>query len=268
LGVPVIMGIRPPWEIRWILLPVIPLIIYFWIGAVLNAIKPRNRRLKVLTERSTLLHIVLAINLFGFILTPFGADPSGRYFLPMLVPLTIIGALFILHLAERWRPLLWILPLMLAGYHLYGSVESVYLQKTGLTTQFDAVTRINHQYDQQLIQFLSAEQLHYGYSNYWVSYPLAFLSQEQLVYIPALPYHQDFRYTPRDHRYLPYEELVAGADKIAYITTNHAPLDNYLRQQFLESGLLWKEHKIGDYQIFYNLTRPIRPLEMNLGIQK
>ena len=104
-----------------------------------------------------------------------------------------------------------------------------------------------------------------GYTHYWVAYPLAFLSQERLIFVPHLPYHADFRYTRRDDRYQPYTALVAQAQKAAYITTRQPELQAYLREQFALIDVAWKEKQIGDYRIFYQLSRLVRPDEMGLG---
>ena len=135
----------------------------------------------------------------------------------------------------------------------------------GFTTQIDEVTQIDHQYDSDLIEFLRSEGEYRGYTNYWVSYPLAFLSDELLIYIPRLPYHQDLRYTSRDDRYPPYGRLLDEAMRIAYITTNNPELDDRLRSGLLDLGVSWKETKIGDYQIYYHLSRVIAPEEIGLG---
>jgi hypothetical protein len=79
-----------------------------------------------------------------------------------------------------------------------------------------------------------------------------------------LPYHLDFRYTERDNRYAPYNDMVAQSERVAYITTNHPPLDKRLRDGFTDLGISWKETQIGNYHVFYNLSRPVRPSEIEL----
>ena len=115
------------------------------------------------------------------------------------------------------------------------------------------------------MEFLRQEGEDRGYTNYWVSYPLAFLSREELIFVPRLPYHLDFRYTERDDRYEPYDDLVAESDHAAYITTNHPALDELLRSGFIQDGLTWQEIQIGDYHVFYDLSAPIRPNDIGLG---
>ena len=135
----------------------------------------------------------------------------------------------------------------------------------GITTQFYYVTILDHDYDMELINFLLEEEEYYGYSNYWVSYPIAFLSHEELIYVPRLPYHLDFRYTSRDSRIEDYEIIVAEAQKVTYITTNNPDLDIYLQEQFTQAGIAWDYREIGNYHVFYHLSGVIRPDEIGLG---
>jgi hypothetical protein len=134
-----------------------------------------------------------------------------------------------------------------------------------MTTQFDEITQIDHRYDDDLIDFLRSVGEKEGYSNYWVAYPLAFVSGEEMIFLPQLPYHEDFRYTSRDDRYSQYHSVVDNAERVAYITTNHPELDNYLRDGFSTNKIHWQEKKVGDYQVFYNLSRRIVPIELGLG---
>ncbi len=134
-----------------------------------------------------------------------------------------------------------------------------------MTTQIDAVTQIDHSYDQELIGFLRSQGEEFGYTNYWVAYPIAFLSNEDLVYIPRLPYHPDLRYTSRDDRYEPYQQSVAEAAQAAYITTNNPLLDDQLRTEFSRLGVEWYEKVIGDYQVYYGLSEKVEPAQIGLG---
>ena len=85
------------------------------------------------------------------------------------------------------------------------------------------------------------------------------------MYIPRLPYHLDFRYTDRDDRYPKYDEMVAKSERAAYITTNQPELNEYLRKQFADFEMDWKENQIGDYTVFYDLTKHLQPEVIGLG---
>jgi len=60
--------------------------------------------------------------------------------------------------------------------------------------------------------------------------------------------------------------MVSTAGEVCYITTNHRALDNYLRLQFSDRDLTWKEKRIGDYLVYYDLSNLIHPQDIGLGI--
>jgi len=60
--------------------------------------------------------------------------------------------------------------------------------------------------------------------------------------------------------------MVGSAEEVGYITTNHSALDNYLRQQFDDRDLTWKEKKIGDYLVYYDFSNLIHPQDIGLGM--
>jgi 4-amino-4-deoxy-L-arabinose transferase-like glycosyltransferase len=266
LGSTVIFGMRPPWEVRWLCLPLLPFALIFWVAVILYSVR-RLREKDDPCKSSKMLITAMALTLIAaFVLTPFGADPSGRYFLPIAVVLSLFGAEMILDLVAKWGKWAWGLVGLVLAFNLWGTIQSALNYPPGLTTQFDPVAQIDHSYDQELMRFLEREGEYRGYTNYWVGYPLAFKSNEELIFVPRLPYHQDFRYTERDDRYAPYDQMVGASERLAYITTNHVTLDDYLRASFEKRGITWKEHDIGDYHIFYDLSRPVTPMEIDLGV--
>ncbi len=117
------------------------------------------------------------------------------------------------------------------------------------------------------MEFLDENSLTRGYTTYWISYPLAFLSNEEMVFVPKLPYHDDFRYTSRDDRYPSYDEWVSNAEQVAFITANQPWLDNYLRGQFDQQSIQYHEMKIGDFTVFFRLSRTISPEEIGIADQ-
>ncbi len=259
-----VFGVRPPWAVRWLGLPLLPLALAFWTGVVVYLLT-RLRTSASYRRGATLLIGVMITLALSFIFTSFGADPSGRYFLPLIVPLALFAAEALLELSVRYgRGVLGLAALVLV-YNFWGTVQSARAYPPGITTQFDAVAQVDHRYMPELMAFLAEHGETRGYTNYWVAYPLAFLSQEKLVFVPRLPYHQDFRYTPRDDRYPPYGELVAASERVAYITTNHPALDARLREGFRSLGVDFSEKQIGDYHVFYGLSRVVRPEELGVG---
>ena len=262
-GSTVILGLRPPWTVRWLMLPLLPFLLVFWFAVLINSFNTKASQ-KEQTEL-WMIRLIGIVLLIGFILTPYGADPSGRYFVPLIIPMAIFGADLLTGQTQGKTYLSLGVLILVLFFNLGGTVQSVRSNPPGVTTQFDSVTQIDQRDMGDLIAFLELEEVTRGYSNYWVSYPLAFLSKEQLVFVPRLPYHEDFRYTARDDRYPPYHELVQTAEEVGFITTNHPDLDNYLRTQFEVRGITWQEEKIGEFQVFYDLSTIIRPQELGLG---
>jgi hypothetical protein len=269
-GTTVILGLRPSWEIRWLGLPLAPLVLSFWGLVIVYTVRKTIQDLRSGAGSrdfsfSPLLSGVVIILLTGFIFSPFGADPSGRYFLPISVVMSLFAAQAVWHWQARWGKAMVIAVCLVLLFNLWGTVQSIGKKLPGVTTQIDAVTQIDHSYDQELIAFLRSQGEEFGYTNYWVAYPLAFLSHEELVFIPRLPYHPDLRYTSRDDRYEPYQQSVADAAKAAYITTMNPVLDEMLRSEFERLGVKWNEKVIGDYQVYYGLSEKIEPGSIGLG---
>lgn len=269
-GSTVVLGMRPPWEIRWFALPLAPLVLIFWAAVMVFLIPKVFKDLKISpynpnNSHTPLLGGVAIMVLAGFIFTPFGADPSGRYFLPLGVVMSLIAAQAALKWIARWSSKVWIVIGLVLAFNLWGTLQAATNFPPGFTTQIDSVAQIDHRHDDELIQFLRSQGEFHGYTNYWVAYPLAFLTAEEMVFLPMLPYHQDFRYTSRDNRYPVYENRVREAEQIAYITTNNKPLDKLLESGFDNLGVTWQENSIGDFHVYYGLSRPVTPEEIGLG---
>jgi hypothetical protein len=148
---------------------------------------------------------------------------------------------------------------LLIGFNLVGTIQCALRNPPGLTTQFNPETLVDHRQDRDLIDFLVDKGITRGYTNYWVAYPLAFLSNEKLIFIPRLPYHLDLRYTARDDRYPLYGDIVGASTRPAYITTGRTALDQQLRELFSLEGATWEEKEIGDYLVFFNLSKKVTP---------
>jgi len=261
LGVTAILGIRPPWEVTWLVLPLVPFVLIFWFWTIAYVVRTIIEKNEAWGE-ILLITGVMALVVVGFVASPFGVDPSGRYFLPFGITLALAAAGRISSL-EKWSRWQWGLAALLFTYYLSGNVQCAISVPQSFTTQFDASTIIDHRYDYQLIQFLKDNNEVRGYGNYWITYPLAFLSNEELIFTPRLPYHQDFRYTSRDDRYPPYDAMVAASGQVAIITAHFQALDDQIRQTFVSEDVTWKEKVIGDYRVFYDLSKPVRPEEFS-----
>jgi len=259
LGGPVILGFRAPWETRWLGLPLVPFALAIWACVFLHALFVLRRRDDRRVGRWMIAGVAL-LTVVGFVVTSFGADPSGRYFLPLWMPMALFAGSLVADLRARTdRRWLGGLVVVLLAFHLWGIIDSASRNPPGITTQFDPVARIDAGSYEELAAFLEMQGERAGYTNYWVAYPLAFLSEERLVFVPRLPYHEDFRYTARDDRYAPYDVLVGGSTRVAYITTNHPALDAVLRSGLSAQGVTFSETDVGGFHIFYGLSERVTP---------
>jgi hypothetical protein len=147
---------------------------------------------------------------------------------------------------------------------LVGTAQAAWINPPGITTQFEAITQVDHRYDAELMDFLRVHGGTRGYANYWVAYPIAFLSGEEIILLPRLPYKADLRYTSRDDRYAPYREQVTTSPKVVYVTTNHPMLDAMLKGRFKALSVDFHEAQIGSYHVFYDLSRDVTPQEIGI----
>jgi hypothetical protein len=266
LGIPTLLGFRFPWSPEYAPWPVVLLALIFYFGVGLyNWKRTRDRAWAIRPVAYWLLSLFSLIFLLVFLGTQFGIDATGRYFLPLYVPLLLASAAFVRAVWKKSAILgLGLLVLMLSvnGFETGRAASS----SDKITTQFDPITRFDNAHDSELAQFLKKHGETRGYSNYWVSFRLAFISQEDIIYSARLPYKANLSYTTADNRYPQYDARANQSDKVAYITTKHPQLDELLRSDFRKMDVSFKEKHIGVYHIFYDLSRPVRPTEMGLGV--
>jgi 4-amino-4-deoxy-L-arabinose transferase-like glycosyltransferase len=290
---PALFGLRPPWSVEWVLLPVGMIVAAAYLAALYAAARRALDRETSPGERGPLATLLggWAVLLAAFVLTPFGRDPTGRYLLPLYPLLAIVVGWWLsragfrpypassppnrpvglkanatskhLHVASGFSPTLkdgiLLIPAVLLTYNLWGNVRSMVNNPPGLTTQFDLISHIPHDHDEALLAFLNAHNITRGYSNYWVTYRFAFLTGERVIFSPRLPYKENMSYTYDDIRNPEYLAAVRAAGHIAYVTTNHPALDDEIRRRFDAAGVLYKEEQIGPYHVFYDLSQPITP---------
>ena len=257
-------GLRPPWEVRWLAWPLLPFAAGAWLLVLAHALTSL-RRAEPGRDGGLLLLGVGASLCLGFLLTPFGADPSGRYFLPLAPVMAVFAGDFFSRLAAgRGLRVAAGGVVLLLVFNLWGTLQSAGRNPPGITTQFSPATRVDASAIPSLAEFLEQAGEVRGYSHYWVAYPLAFHSGEAVVFAPRLPYHPDLRYTPRDDRYLPYKGMVEQSQQVAYITTGQPALEQSIRRGLNRLGVTWQEAQLGEFHIFYRLSRPVQPAQLGL----
>lgn len=260
LGLPALFGIRPPWSSDFLPIPLLFIGILLHLAVGLHLIVRFRRRPSPLGLGVKLLAGVPLALLAAFLITQFGIDSTGRYLLPMYLPVLLASA-YLLDQAWRWRREAAVAGL--TGFLVVnGWATAQAASMSGITTQFDPITRFGNEHDRALIGFLEQRDVSTGYTNYWVAYRIGFLTAEEVQLSPELPYKADLRYTERDLRIPGYKEAADSSDRIVYITTKHPTLDSRIRRAFEELDVKYRQRGIGHYHVFFNLSRPVRPDEI------
>ncbi|MEN6408164.1 MAG: hypothetical protein ABFD44_00465 [Anaerolineaceae bacterium] len=261
-GIPTMLGLRHPWSAGWLN----PALAFWGLVLSLAAAVYFLRKQPVKTEiirpgGRFILWTMVGVLLVLLILSAYGRDPTGRYFLPLLVPLVFLWGAFIIGLWKQKRIWGMVGLALFLAFNGTATIQAA-LSPDRITTQFDPITRFDNSHDAELMSFLREHNAQLGYSNYWVSFRIAALSDEQIIYSPRLPDKVDMRYTPMYNRYPVYDQQVNHAPDAAYITTLHPALDVLLRENFQRLGVSWQEATIGPYQVFYAFSRKVMPEEI------
>ncbi len=255
LGMPTALGLRFPWSPEYFLLPLGVLVLLIYVLVLLRLLRHNPLRPDA---RALLLGMPLLFAII-FVASSFGADPTGRYFIVLALPFAImLGTLTTLEL-NGWRRFLPLVALALViGYQGAGQFSAA-THFPGFTTQFDPASHIPNDHDAELIQFLEANDLDTGYASYWVSFRLAFLSQERIQFSAALPYKANLSYNSADNRYRPYALTAQQAERVAFVTTRLPALDEWLVRLFAEQQLSYQQQDIGPFRIYFDFG-PSRPI--------
>jgi hypothetical protein len=152
-------------------------------------------------------------------------------------------------------------------FNVWSTLQCALQVPPGITINFALTNLVDHRADPELISFLEATNVEAGYSTYWVAYPLAFLSNEKLIFFPQLPYHESLLVASRDDRYQPYHAVVEQAPSAAYITAKFPQLDDYLRSGFERLNITWQEKIIGDYHVYYDLSQKVTPQDLGFEFE-
>ena len=162
-GPTVAWGMRPPWSTQALAVPLLAFALLFWLIVLWDFLR-RFGRPQEARPHSKLIAGVFLTLMAGFVVTPFGDDPSGRYFVPLVIPFALLGAESVVSSAKGRRSLavrsLFVLTLV---FNLWGTVQAAAADPPGITTQFDPVTRVDRRADEALIQFLNEKGERRGY---------------------------------------------------------------------------------------------------------
>ncbi|MDY7039392.1 MAG: glycosyltransferase family 39 protein [Chloroflexota bacterium] len=265
VGLTGLMGLRYPWSAEWISPLLGPLALVFYGAAlVYGLIRWLADRRTGAGNRYGLLWLMAGAFFVLFVGTRFGSDSTGRYLLPLYVPLSVFSADLLGMLRRRSQALFVVALVSLLAFNLVGHVQGAQ-GAAKITTQFNYRFQFDNAHDAELIAFLLERGQPYGYSNYWVAYKIAFLSDERVILAPRLPYKENLLYAEGDDRYPAYTARVRDAECVVYVTSNQPALDTLLRERFTARGITFRERELGPYRVFYELSRNVSPDQLWQG---
>jgi 4-amino-4-deoxy-L-arabinose transferase-like glycosyltransferase len=269
-GLPTLFGFRYPWAPQVVLPALAWTVLAFYLAVLIFAVRAWYRRFALSGTKGpigasasglTLLWLLIIVWLGLFFSTRFSIDSSGRYYLPLYAPLLIFAGVALATLRQRHRRLVIGLLTLILGFNLLTTFLALWQGQPGFTAQMSLARQFDNRHDQDLIAFLK-EHGPYGYSHHWITYRIAFLSDEQVILAAQLPYHSNLRYNPRDDRYPPYSRQVAASDRPVYVTFQEPYLDSLLRTSFAAVGVSYKAQDIGPYRVFYDLSAKVEPWQL------
>ena len=274
LTLPSFFGFREPWATEVIFWPVLAVaLLIFYLAAILFAIRRLSGRLLGRSDTAVpaldgLGFAVLGVQALGWALLYFGTrfslDATGRYILPLYPALFIVAGLLLERVAAWRRPAAIGLLAALVAFNLAAHIKAVQVVPPGITAQMNPALQFGNASDQALIDFVAAHGGR-GYSHHWISYKIAFLSNDQVILAAYLPFRPDLYWNPLDDRYPPYAAAVAASPRPVYVTHREPGLETYLQRAFAERQVTYSIQDIGPYRVYYDLSAAISPHEIGLG---
>jgi hypothetical protein len=265
---PGFVGIRDPWGAEIIWPGVAALILLFYLSATLYALPRfcRNDPKAPILESNGFRLLGLQVVVWSFLYfgTRFSLDATGRYILPLYPFLFIIAGLFLERL-YRWRKFVAVgVLLAVLSFNLATHIRAVRINPPGITAQMNLSLWLGNAWDGELIKFVKTHGGR-GYSHHWISYKIAFLSQEEVILAAFLPYRPDLKWIEQDNRYAPYAAAVAISPHPVYVTHREPNLEKYLQTAFKGRNIRFELKDIGPYRVYYNLSQVITPQEIGLN---
>jgi hypothetical protein len=255
-GLPAVVGMRFPWEGTFFLAPLGLLVLLIALIGFYRLVRARPAPLR--PGAAWILLGMLALMGIVFLLTRFSSDPSGRYFLPLTLPFALAISTLAFPRTEspqpsgagRWSVVLLALALVYFAAGQFSAARG----PLGMTTQFNTETHLPNSDDAALIEWLLANDLRHGYTNFWISFRIAFLSAEQIQLSAALPDTSRLRYTTAFERYPPYREATDAAERVAYITALVPGADAGMEAWLAAGSISYQTQQIGIYRVYYDFA--------------
>ena len=255
----VLWGMRFPWQADLILAPFAVPLVALYVATFLYVVRPKHQDR---TAGRALLLFQAGVYVVVFISGRSGVDVTGRYLLPLVAAGAVFVAILLGYIRGEHPHLAMVLLGYVVAFNLVATGLAAWNTPPGLTTVFMPIARFDNRSDAALISFLLDHNGTRGYSNFWVTYRIAFESDERVILAARLPYKEDLEYWSSDAGYEPYNRAADESAIAVYVTTQHPRLDALLRERLTGSGVTFLEQQVGPYHVFYDLSRKVVPEEL------
>ena len=268
ITLPGFFGIREPW-LPGIVWPVLAVpVLLFYLAALLYAVPFLRRKDTDCPKTESVGFAQLGLQILVWLALYFGTrfslDATGRYILP-LYPVLLIAVGLFLERIYHWRHTAAIIVLTIVlAFNLALHIKVVQNVPPGFTAQMDQYLWFGNEHDQELIDFVKAQGGR-GYSHHWITYKIAFLSNEEVILASFLPYRPNLKWIPLDDRYAPYVDAVGAASNRVYVTHREPALEEHLQNAFAKRDTTYEIKDIGPYRVYYSLSETVTPQEMGFG---
>jgi MFS family permease len=246
-GLTTLFGVRAHWSPDYLGGVVAIGVVCLYVVILINGL----RRDRLMPYARLLLYGIFIWYTLVFFVSRSGIDPTGRYLLPLAIPLAILFGLFLVR--DR---IAFVLGSFLLAFNLWTVLQAA-SNPIGLTSHANLSVHITNAYDAELIEFLDEHDLRHGFTHYWIAFRIAFLSGEQMQYSTSLPNRTDLRFRTLDERYPPYREAALAAveagEPVAFITANFEELDALVIAELDAAGVRYRTEQIGPFAVYHDL---------------
>ena len=189
--------------------------------------------------------IFIIIYLLFYCFSAF-AGVAPRYFVPLLPYCIFLIAIFITKINKKYFYFIFLIFLLIMGISdTVGLHQKDYVIDGIIKTKYDTSSKI--------IDFLKINDINYVYTTYFLKWRLIFESDEEII---ASCNHL----CPCGYRYIPYEEAVKNSENFVYVFHNTSVFNKIFKDAFDRYNSTYKIKKIDDKIIFYELSKPVRPV--------
>jgi hypothetical protein len=173
--------------------------------------------------------------------------PQIRYIIPLCLLMPLFAGKLLSDIAVKSKLVFTVLLAALLVENAIG-INSLFMNK-----------EVHHY--KELTDHLASKNIRYGYSDYWLAYPVIFESGEKIIISPTL-FHPTF-----DDRRPEYTKEVEMSGETAFIIdrVQYPDLSDRIESQLKEKGIGYSKDEFLEFTTYYGFSKKVSPGEFKLG---